>query len=99
MKTRTTDHKVIRKWVALKKGTPAIIDHRVANGDKEGIRINFPGHFDEALLSRKQLKDDVTWNEFFKIFEEEQLVFIYDDAAISQDPSDWYRFDKRSNSK
>lgn len=94
MKKITTDPKEIREWAEMHGGNPAKIDHPVAQADTPGIRINFPGPIDEAALSKTQ---DVSWDEFFRIFERQRLMFIYDTQAEGNDPTTWYSFRKRSD--
>ncbi len=92
---RTTDHKEIKKWAIENSARPAIIDHPQARGDMVGIRLDFPGKKDEELLSEANQTRDISWDEFFRIFEEEKLLFFYTNEKPSNDPRDWYRFEKR----
>jgi hypothetical protein len=62
----TTDHDAIRKWAEERDGHPA----RVDTGGPGGIlRIDF-GEREESL-------DPISWDEFFKIFDENDLAFLY----------------------
>ena len=92
MQQLTSDHDEIRRWAEKHGGHPAILDHPIARADKLGIRIDFPGETHEVLMTEKRA---ATWDEFFKIFEEQRLLFSYDDEPRGRDPSDWYRFEKR----
>lgn len=89
----TTDHEEIKQWIITHHGKPAVIDHSEAEADKKGIRVDFPGDTDEALLSETE---DTTWNTFFTIFDEEQLRFIYDPEAKGEDKTEWYWFEPRN---
>lgn len=89
------DHNEIRQWAEKHNGTPQIIDHETAQGDKVGIRINFPGHNDEELLSVDVKPHDISWDEFFQIFDERGLALEYTDKIPEYDPNDSYRFLRR----
>lgn len=91
----TTDHEEIKKWAREHQAVPAIIDDQEAGADKVGIRLDFPGDYDERYLDEDDTHD-VDWEEFFKIFEDNRLAFIYD-AKSKGDPSWAYRFIKREN--
>src|SRR3954467_6852757 len=86
MQKTTTDHKEIQQWAAAHEGKPAVIDHPEAEGDKIGIRIDFPGDSDERLLGDNETKN-VSWDEFFAIFEREGFAFVYDEDPTSDDPT------------
>lgn len=75
----TTDHEEIRKWVEKLGGAPELIDHKDAQHDQIGIRINFPGAQDDVYHSDANPPRKISWEEFFKIFDEHGLGFEYDD--------------------
>jgi uncharacterized lipoprotein len=68
-----------------------IIPHRVPAG-KLGIRIDFPGETHEMLMSQTRL---ASWDEFFKIFEEQELLLSYEEDPGGDDPTEWYHYEKR----
>ena len=90
----STDHAEIKDWVIKHKGHPQIIEIPDAN-DKVGIRIDFPGEFDEKYAVT-EYSSDSTWGQFFKIFDEQSLAFIYSDEEKIVDPSAAYKFIKRN---
>lgn len=66
----TTDHDQIRKWVEARNGHPA----RVRDEGPGGIlRIDFDEP--EAKL------EEISWDEFFRIFDENRLAFLYQDKT------------------
>ena len=77
----TTSHDEIRKWVEKRGGHPAIVS---ASEDKGGggglLRIDYdePGGNDDNRLHR------VTWDEFFKIFDRNDIAFLYDPEGDSR---------------
>jgi len=65
----TTDHDTIRKWAEARNGHPARVKD---TGDKGGLlRIDF-NEPEERL-------EEISWDEFFRIFEENKLAFLYQD--------------------
>ena len=77
----TTSHDEIRKWVEKRGGHPAIVS---ASEDKGGgggllpIDYDEPGGNDDNRLHR------VTWDEFFKIFDQNDIAFLYDPEGDSR---------------
>lgn len=90
----TTDHGKIKKWVEERRGKPQKID---APGvpDTPGLRVDFPGREDDVFLSSGKKGRDISWEEFFAIFEEEKLSFMYDNSPAA-DLSLSYRFANRT---
>ncbi|OGD69734.1 hypothetical protein A3A84_01015 [Candidatus Collierbacteria bacterium RIFCSPLOWO2_01_FULL_50_23] len=91
----TTSHVVIRGWAENHGGKPALIVDPNQFDLEVGLRVDFPGKQDEALLSRAHHNQDVSWDEFFKVFEEQQLAFDYLEEPGETDLVDAYRFIKR----
>ena len=91
---QTIDQKEIISWVEKYKGKPAIIDAPDATADKIGLRIDFPGKKDGQYISEGSWKD-VTWAEFFKVFNDHALAFRYLDKEGLTDPSLYYKFISR----
>lgn len=91
------NHQEIKDWAESKQGTPAIIDAPDAGSDKIGLRLDFPGLNDSALLARAKPSKTVTWNEFFEIFDSQKLAFVIDSQNRGSDWSSTYRFIKREN--
>lgn len=67
----TQDGKIIENWVKERKGVPAIVQ-----GTKDLLRIRFDS-LEEELIP-------ITWYEFFKMFEANNLKFLYDDTPDSR---------------
>lgn len=68
---RTVDHKEVQDWVEERGGRPAIVADTGGAGGL--LRIDF-GAADEAL-------EPVSWDEFFRIFDEHDLAFVYEEDA------------------
>lgn len=73
----TTDHDEIREWVEERGGQPAYVES-TEDADSGLLRIDFPDEGngdggDENL-------EDVSWDEFFETFEDEDLAFLYQET-------------------
>ncbi len=96
MQKQTVNHDEIRHWSQKVGARPAKIDHIDAGADKVGLRLDFKGSEDEEILPEKAGKGYITWDEFFKEFEAQQLLFVYEDEPEGADKTTWYRFGKRN---
>ena len=80
----TTNHSKIRKWVEKRKGKPA----RVKTSGSDGIlRIDF-GEPEDGL-------EEITWDEFFKIFDANELKFLHQEKTSSGKTSRLNKFVNR----
>jgi hypothetical protein len=95
--TATTDHQEIKKWAEKFKGKPEIIPNSETETGAIGIRIDFPGKMDDTYLSDDHKPKHISWDEFFRIFEDEGLAMEYEDGNHFEDPSEAYRFILRNN--
>jgi hypothetical protein len=71
----TTNHDEIRRWVEERGGRPARVK---GTGDDESpgvLRIDYPGFSGEETL------EPITWEEFFKAFDENNLAFLYQEQT------------------
>ncbi len=86
----TTDHETIRRWVEERGGRPASVKE-TGSGDDPGIlRIDFPGRGDDDAL------EEISWEEFFEAFEENNLAFLYQEETASGDESRFFKLVNRS---
>ncbi len=65
---RTHDHEKIRHWAENRGGMPAVVEN-TWDGKRGFLNIDFGGS-DESLV-------EISWDDFFNIFEERDLEFIY----------------------
>ncbi len=78
MADTTTDHNAIRKWAERHGGKPAAVD-RTHKGDDVGIiRIMFP----KAAQSEHDHLVEISWDEFFREFDERNLALLYDPGSL-----------------
>lgn len=69
---------------------------RLGENGYSSIRIDFPGKDDDNFFSKDKQPVNISWDEFFRIFEEKELAFIYETEDV-YDPSLAYHFIKREN--
>lgn len=82
----------IKNWVEKNGGKPAIIDDPAVREDEVGLRIDWPGKKDEAMLSEARHETrDISWDEFFEIMKIHNLIFEYSDQK-DVDETWSYRF-------
>ncbi|BCM17912.1 hypothetical protein [Mesorhizobium sp. J8] len=81
----TTDHDEIRKWVEERKGRPAVVRTK---GEGGILRIDF-GEPEDAF-------EAIEWDEFFRIFDENDLAFLHQDEAGGGGTSRFNKFVERS---
>lgn len=81
----TTDHEEIKAWAEARNGHPA----RVKTGGPGGIlRIDF----DEP----EERLEKITWEEFFDIFERNDLAFLYQEEVSGGGVSRFNKFVERT---
>jgi hypothetical protein len=77
--TTTTDHDEIRKWVEKRGGHPAVVAETRGKGGGL-LRIDFdePGGDGDERLER------IGWDEFFRIFDKNDVAFLRDEEGSSR---------------
>jgi hypothetical protein len=80
----TTNHEEIRKWAEERDGHPALIKTKGKGGV---LRIDF-GEKEEEF-------EEISWDEFFDIFDQNDLAFLYQDKTQSGDTSRFNKFVER----
>ena len=81
----TTDHDEIREWAESREGRPSVI--RTEGEDGGVLRIDF-GEKEEEF-------EEVEWDEFFEIFEDSKLAFLYQDETKDGGTSRFNKFVSR----
>jgi hypothetical protein len=84
----TTDLKVIKKWAEERDGKPAKVKG-VGGKDDGVIRINFPGYSGEKTL------EDISWDEWYDIFQDRKLAFLYQDETSGGKESRFFKLVNR----
>jgi hypothetical protein len=85
----TTDHEEIRRWVEEHEGTPASVKGTESGGEPGVLRIDFPGGSGEDQL------EHITWDEWFRKFDESDLAFLYQEQKASGEDSTFFKLIKR----
>lgn len=78
---RTIDHDVIRRWAAEREGHPAVVRK---SGEEPVLRIDF-GDAEDGM-------QQLTWQEFFALFDQKELAFRHEDETADGDQSLEYSF-------
>ena len=83
---KTTDPNKIRKWAEERDGKPAIV-RGTEDGNEGGgvLRINFPGYSGEDTMK------EVSWDEWFKVFKNRNLEFLYQDETSGGKESRFFK--------
>jgi len=76
----TTDHEEIRRWVEERDGNPARVE------GTNLLRIDYPGFSGERRL------EQISWDEFFEVFDENNLVFLYQENTKDGGKSRFSKF-------
>lgn len=75
----TINHDEIIQWAEKRGAKPARVVGTGGRGDVGMIRFDFPGYSGERSLKA------ISWDDFFKKFDESQLALVYrDDTAAGQ---------------
>ena len=84
---RTADHDEIRKWVEARGGKPVSIEGTERRGEDAGLlRIDFPGGASDPPL------EPISWDAFFKKFDEAHLQFLHQDKTKDGKISRFHKF-------
>jgi hypothetical protein len=81
----TTDHEEIRRWVEERGGQPARVKGR------DLLRIDYPGFSGEDTL------EPMDWEEFFQVFDENNLAFLYQETTKDGGESRFSKFVDRDS--
>lgn len=79
---RTTDHEAIRRWAEARGGKPMHIKGTGSADDPGILRIVFP---DDSF-------EDISWDEFFRKFDESHLAFLYQNELQDGRESRFHKF-------
>lgn len=82
----TRNHDVIKKWAEERGATPATVPG-TQHGDHLGVlRFDFPGYGGREL-------EHVNWEDWFKTFDDRDLVFVYQEHQKKGNQSNFFRLD------
>lgn len=83
---QTRDHETIRRWVEERNAKPTRVKGTGGGGDPGILRIDFPGYGGEEQL------EEISWDDFFRKFDEQNLTFLYQDQAADGEKSNFNKF-------
>ncbi len=81
---KTTSHDKIKEWAEARGGKPSVVE---GTDEKGGglLRINFKGYAEDNLK-------EISWEEFFEIFDENGLEFLYQEETKDGSESRFSKF-------
>lgn len=83
----TRNHEVIMRWAEERKAQPATVEG-TGPGDRAGVlRFDFPG-----FGGGRRLKP-ISWDEWFRPFDERNLTFLYQEQLRSGAQSNFFRLE------
>jgi len=85
----TTEHKTIRAWSEARGGKPATVKSTERDGEAGILRIDFPGYSGGGSL------EEISWEEFFKKFDEKNLAFLYQEHTSGGEESRFFKLVSR----
>jgi hypothetical protein len=83
----TSDHDVIRTWAEQRDARPAMV--RRTESDEGGVlRFEFP----DAPGGDSDDLEEVDWDEFFRVFDDRNLSFVYQEQTSDGETSRFNKF-------
>jgi hypothetical protein len=79
----TIDHDEIQRWAEARGGRPARVKGTGRDGDPGMIRLDFPGFSGRTSL------EQISWDEWFKAFEENKLALAYQETTAKGERSNF----------
>ncbi|WP_323960345.1 hypothetical protein GC088_02540 [Arthrobacter sp. JZ12] len=86
----TTHHEVIKQWAEERGGVPATVSGTEHDDHLGVLRFDFGG--DDGDKGNSNL-EHVSWDEWFKTFDERQLNFIYQENRSDGNQSTFFRLE------
>ena len=86
----TTDHAVIRRWVEDRGGHPSVV--RATEGKRPTKSKTGGGLLRVDSRAGEHALEDVDWDGFFEVFEENELAFLHYDKRKDGQISRFSRF-------
>ena|SRR5215207_546926 len=82
----TRNHDVIRAWAEERGAKPASVPGSEHDGHLGVLRFDFPGYGGDRL-------QEVSWDEWFKAFDERGLRFIYQEHKKDGSQSNFFQLE------
>lgn len=87
---KTTDKETIRNWAEARNGVPAMVKN-TEKGDSGVLRIHFP-----EKSENKESFDKISWDQFFREFDNNNLSMVYQDKKSDGEQSTFYKLVDRN---
>jgi hypothetical protein len=84
-----TDHDEIRKWAEERKAKPSCVKGTGGKSDTGMIRLDFPGYSGGDSLQ------EITWDEWFEKFDENDLALLVQDKTAGGQKSNFNKLVSR----
>jgi hypothetical protein len=84
-----TDHQRIREWAEERGARPACVKGTGGKKDTGMIRLDFPGYSGGDSLQ------EITWDEWFKAFDENNLALLMQDETADGTQSNFNKLVSR----
>lgn len=82
----TRNHDVIKKWAEERDARPATVPGTGPGKNLGVLRFKFGDSGSDRL-------EEVSWEEFFKTFDDRDLAFVYQEQLKNGNQSNFFRFD------
>lgn len=86
----TTDHTTIRAWAEARQGKPVSVRGTGEHDEPGVLRIDFPGG------SGGDRFEELSWDEWFQKFDENELAFLYQEQTSGGEESRFFKLVRRS---
>jgi len=87
------DHDAIQEWADSRKAKPACVKGTGGDDDVGMIRLDFPGYSGGDSLQ------EITWEEWFRQFDENGLALIVQEETASGERSNFNKLVKRDETE
>jgi len=84
-----TDHDQIRQWAEARNARPACVRGTGGDGDPGMLRLDFPG------FSGGDSLQPISWDEWFRQFDENDLALIVQDTTAAGERSNFNKLVRR----
>ncbi|MFB3902069.1 MAG: hypothetical protein ACE15E_01335 [Acidobacteriota bacterium] len=82
----TRNHEVIERWAEERGAKPATVPGTQRKDTLGVLRFDFPGYGGKDL-------EEITWDEWFRTFDERQLVFLFQERLKNGNQSNFFRLE------
>lgn len=83
----TRNHEVIRQWADERQAVPATVESTERDGSAGVLRLDFPGYGGQQL-------QEISWEEWFRTFDERELVFLFQEHKADGSMSNFFRLNR-----